>query len=479
MVLERKEIGWVFPDVDSLLAHAHTLEGFTAQELAVAVGDSKFNRSPEPEGKTGVGALVELYLGKKSDSLRRPDFENLGVELKTLPMKSTGKTQAWKIKEPTTITMIDYFMVDKEPWDQAYVRHKIDRILWVPYEHNYADKRLSRFRKAFLWSPPPTDYPVFEQDYSRVQKCIRDGRAHELSESISAVLAARRKGVKDSMKPQPHSPEPAKSRAWAFKPAYTRPLLARYVLGETLVSIVESVEDVKTLADVETYVQNRLARYRGKTLAEIRSMTGATLSGGKNGPASFVRSLVGLKARGNILEFEKLGVRIQTVWAHPDSKALWEAISFPKMVLKEFAEEDWSESELQDLVDRILFIPTYSRDRKAKDSRVLGTPFFWSPSPEEWSGIQAEWRKYQEAVAAGGAQYHPVLNQEGKVQKTKAGRVKRENKLPKMTETRYIHIRPHGRDSHDLDVDPLGEPTTKQCFWLNKAFVQSILQKRA
>ena len=45
------------------------------------------------------------------------------------------------------------------------------------------------------------------------------------------------------------------------------------------------------------------------------------------------------------------------------------------------------------------------------------------------------------------------------------------NNLPKQRESRVAHVRPHGRDSRDMAPLPDGRMMTKQCFWLNRAYV--------
>ncbi|MGH9896014.1 MAG: MutH/Sau3AI family endonuclease, partial [bacterium] len=330
MPFGRKPIGYSYADAENLLAQALTLEGVRAKEVAVEVDRTAFNATPKPVGRTGVGNLTQLYMGRKEDNRREPDFPELGIELKTLPMKALrrGNQREWTVKEPTSITMIDYREVDQEDWSVAYLRHKIDHILWVPYEHDYGDKRESRFRRAFLWKPDAADYPVFGIDYDVVRGYIQRDDAEHLSETLSQVLAARRKGSKGQMAEQPRGP-PAKSRAWAFKAAYTRPILDKHVLGRIVPSLATEVPRIRTLLDVEPFVTNRLARYDGKPLREIGRATGGAVAGGKAGPAGFVRQLLGVKQRGPIEEFEKLGIRIHTVWARPSDLAPWEAVSFP------------------------------------------------------------------------------------------------------------------------------------------------------
>lgn len=39
-------------------------------------------------------------------------------------------------------------------------------------------------------------------------------------------------------------------------------------------------------------------------------------------------------------------------------------------------------------------------------------------------------------------------------------------------------MRSHGRDSTDRDEDKLGNSIVKQCFWLNKTFIQNLISKK-
>ena len=71
-------------DEDALLARAHDLSGRTLGEEAHALG----MRLPRDlRGHKGaVGELIERALGAQGDSRPVPDFEHLGIELKTIPL---------------------------------------------------------------------------------------------------------------------------------------------------------------------------------------------------------------------------------------------------------------------------------------------------------------------------------------------------------------------------------------------------------
>src|SRR5581483_4877929 len=44
-------------------------------------------------------------------------------------------------KEPTSLTMMDFMRIHDEDWKDASVRRKIAHVLWVPYVHDFDDKR--------------------------------------------------------------------------------------------------------------------------------------------------------------------------------------------------------------------------------------------------------------------------------------------------------------------------------------------------
>ena len=45
------------------------------------------------------------------------------------------------------------------------------------------------------------------------------------------------------------------------------------------------------------------------------------------------------------------------------------------------------------------------------------------------------------------------------------------NNLPKQSESRVAHVRPHGRNAADKLPLPDGRMMTKQCFWLNGHYI--------
>ncbi|MHB8632766.1 MAG: MutH/Sau3AI family endonuclease [Thermoplasmatota archaeon] len=208
-----------------------------------------------------------------------------------------------------------------------------------------------------------------------------------------------------------------------------------------------------------------LADAEGKTLSDITQYDSL-----KATPSNALRAVLGAPL---IEKLEAEGTRVQTIWARTEDLHPFEAASFPAMVLREFAAETWETSQLKQHVDRILLVSVMSEERDASGARIMGKAFFWSPSEAEMAGIAGEWREFQEAVRTGKAAYKPTLDDEGHERRNAKGKEMRENALPR--QTRYIHLRPKAQDKNDTDEDPHGNQVTKQAFWLNKDFLQSLL----
>ena len=49
------------------------------------------------------------------------------------------------------------------------------------------------------------------------------------------------------------------------------------------------------------------------------------------------------------------------------------------------------------------------------------------------------------------------------------------NNLPKQSESRVAHVRPHARDMQDTYPLPDGRSMPKQCFWLNRTYIEDVI----
>jgi len=435
---------------EEILSRARRLRGQMLGAVLPPVSQVK-ERSPRDKG--AVGQLVERFFGITQNNDSAPDFVGAGIELKVVPLKiSRGGARA---KERTVISMIDYSKLAVESWDSASVRKKIEKILFVFYEHISASAAYdAKVVDVVLWSPGEDLRPQMEQDWTVVQRKAFDGRAHEISEGDGRILGAATKGSDGSKRVRQyrHDAPPAKPRAWALKQSLTTFVFDSHVRGKDVVSLSDSLS--LTPGQVfEQAVLGRLHALRGRRIDEVAAQLQVPISRAKSGLAILVRRALGVhRDSARIKEFESFGVEIKTAPVSREGKP-FESMSFPRIHHMEIVDDDWADSDLRSRLERLLIIPLIrAYKEQPKEEHMIGRAFFWSPSDDELSGIQSEWERFVDAI-----------------------RIGHSDRLPTAASTRFIHLRPKGRDRSDKEDAPGGLRVVKRCFWLNNDYVERII----
>ena len=169
-----------------LLERARAIHGRELAEIAAFV---QFPPPPNPaSGKGWAGQLIEAILGATAGSLPEPDFQLIGVELKTIPLNAKGKPA-----ESTYVCMVPL----DEPagrWEDSVVYHKLARVLWVPVE---SDARVPLARRRVgspvLWSPDATQSVALAQDWEELTELVATGRLDEIDARLGVHLQIRPK----------------------------------------------------------------------------------------------------------------------------------------------------------------------------------------------------------------------------------------------------------------------------------------------
>lgn len=171
-----------------LLLRCQSLEGLTFAQLAAELGlqipDNPLKR------KGWAGQAIELALGTDAGNQSLPDFCELGIELKTLPINQAGKPA-----ESTFITTIPLLKIHLQTWKTSQCFTKLKRVLWLPVEGDvripFAHRRIGC---AILWSPSKAQEAILENDWSELTLMISTGKVAEISASIGRYLQVRPKG---------------------------------------------------------------------------------------------------------------------------------------------------------------------------------------------------------------------------------------------------------------------------------------------
>lgn len=173
-----------------LLQRAISLMGYTLYDLAQQL------EIPFPEdwkrAKGWVGQALEVYLGAQSGNQALPDFLELGIELKTLPLNVHHLPQ-----ETTYVSIVPPLQeLTGLTWQTSAVRQKLSRVLWLPYEANpgipHKERRIGR---AILWSPSKQQEAQLQQDFEEIMDEIVLRGLHSLNATLGTYLHIRPKAA--------------------------------------------------------------------------------------------------------------------------------------------------------------------------------------------------------------------------------------------------------------------------------------------
>lgn len=413
--------------------------------------------------KGGLGELIEeRFFHYQANNDARPDFDKAGVELKVTPYKK-NKNGTLVAKERLILTMIDYFSVVNEVFEDSHMWQKARLILLVYYLYQQEIKNRLDYRIGYvkLFAPPEQDIKIIAHDFEVIVEKIRNGKAHELSEGDTLYLGAAPKAAtsKDRRK-QPFSDELAKPRAFAFKNSYMTYVLNNYIIPGK--NTYEPIIKGNAEESFEDYVVSKIDAYYNKSVAELCDLFDVKFQKKpKNLEAMLAYRMLGIKGN-HAEEFEKANVVVKTIRIAENNK-IKENMSFPTFKFKELVKEEWEDSTFGNYLreTRFLFV-VYKFDQQG-ELRLKGCQFWNIPYDDLEGNVKLVWERTQKILCEG-----------LKVEKRNG---KNYNNFPKSTENPVCHVRPHGQNSKDTYELPDGRQYPKQCFWLNNSYILSQLDK--
>jgi DNA mismatch repair protein MutH len=172
-----------------LLNRCQTMAGLTIQELSSLLNKSCPKNLLTHKG--WIGQLLEQYLDATASNQPTPDFPDLGIELKTIPVTPITR-------QPIESTYICTAPINKSypSWEDSVAKLKLSKILWVPIESNPSlplPKR--RIGRAFLWQPTPQQVNILKNDWQELTEMIQIGDLELLSAKYGRYLQIRPKAA--------------------------------------------------------------------------------------------------------------------------------------------------------------------------------------------------------------------------------------------------------------------------------------------
>ena len=208
------------------MARAHALSGQKMHMVANAL------KLPVPENlqqqKGWVGEVIEQALGAIQGSAAGPDFPELGIELKTLPVKTNGE-----VKETTYVCTVPLTGSIGQPWEESNLYLKLKRVLWVPIA---SDSRIPpgewHIGRALLWTPNSEQLAVLYNDWCEIMEKVELGDIETINAGIGEYLQVRPKAANNRALSTNYSAKGDKGqtlpRGFYLRTAFTNQLLKQH-----------------------------------------------------------------------------------------------------------------------------------------------------------------------------------------------------------------------------------------------------------
>ena len=213
-----------------LLERAQALAGLCLEELAELAHTTVPPDLRRAKGWTGL--TLERVLGATAGSRATPDFEALGIELKTIPINRRGTPC-----ESTFVCTVPLHSIPDVEWPQSRIRKKLDRVLWVPVQgEREIPVRQRVLGCPMLWSPNKEEDAVLRFDWEEFASVIGRGDADLLTGHIGVHLQVRPKAANGRVRRWVEERDgiltPTLPRGFYLRPSFTRRLLeANYRLA--------------------------------------------------------------------------------------------------------------------------------------------------------------------------------------------------------------------------------------------------------
>lgn len=452
-------------DINSIIDYSKKLVGNTLRDLCG--NDINIQHY---KGKGNFGQLLEkYYFNYEPNSLSEPDFNQVGLELKSTPLKQISNGD-YRSKERLVLGIIVYNDVVKEKFELSTFYKKNAHLLLIFYLHQYDIDVLDFVIKMVgEWKFADSDLEIIKQDWDLITNKIKNGKAHELSEGDTFYLGAATKGGKGgNLREQPFSKILAKQRAYSFKQGYLNHIIATLSNDSSkkfgkLITTKEQIRK-KTIQEV---VLERFKPYISKSIDDIivKLSCNQLNKNSKGFYASLTKLILGISLDKEIEEFEKAEIKIKTVRLKSNNLPK-EDMSFPSFSFLDIVNEDWDESSFKDILETKYFFVFFKYDENSV--LRLNKVKFWNMSQNDIIEAKKVWDKVKMVISNGDIVREVIDGV-------------RYTNFPSKGFNKIAHIRPHAQNAADtLPLPILDKVTrqleyTKQSFWLNNSYIRNVI----
>lgn len=429
----------------------------------------------KPNSKNYPGSVIEqIWFNHPADNISAPDFPEAGVELKVTPIdvKQTKDGTDFKAGERLVLNIINYreeknvTFHTSSFWNKnrfieviQYLRRDVSRKGEDEDRRKYKVKFANMFAMEDINEADfPQQYVVrfsekhmaqIRQDWETIHRLIAEGRANELTESLTRTVGACTKGNRDYRYTTQSNGETAASRAYCFKQGFMTTILQDYIIRDhPSQSLIRDARALSTKS-TEEIILDYFRPYMGETLNDIAqkfNLKWPSHDVPKNLNYMLVRRMLQIQgaddgdgtdndyASLNVEEFRNGQIRIKTITLfHKTAKENFKVQGIPDF--EALAEQDWESSDLYAELESQRFLllvfdneNSYRQDKNPAGMRFLGAKFWNVPARDLNGDIRSVWQEDVDKIRNG-------------VELTyRNGRVY--NNFVKETAGRILHLRP-------------------------------------
>lgn len=433
-----------FNTIDELLHYTEAIKGKTFKEI-----DSEHlldNTTNLKRNKGILGHVVESGFYKYPiNSNPQADFDKIGVELKVTGYKKNKKGEK-SAKERVSLSKIDFNKIINEEYEYSKLIYKNKKILFIWYFYEKGKDIGDFLITDYQLYDMAKDEETIKNDFYIIKQKVKDGRAHELSESDTSYLGACTKARTSADRTtQPNSTIPAKPRAYSLKNSYMTG-----ILNSIGVTISFDTNEFKT---VEEYVLAKLRPYIGKSQLEIlEEVSGQTYKEKipKNLNKMITDIIIGkddeLAEKHDL--FKKTSFIIKNSPITPKG-TYRERMSFRNLTLSEF-EDTWEDSYWKLFFDETTILNILWKEPKTgskNGERILEGVNRINFNDDNLDSMETTYNMVKETIEKEDVNLLPY---------------------PNSFKGQILEIGPKGQKSDDAYNTFFNKDTTKTCFFLNK-----------
>lgn len=460
-------------DKNSIIQYAKKLKGKSLRQVC----DAELIKN-DRKGKGHFGQILEeFYFLYKPNSDSEPDFPIAKLELKSSPLKKL-KNDEYRSKERLVLNIINYVNVVNQNFENSDFIKKNASILLIFYLHQAGYDILDYLIKIVdEWSFPLTDLEIIKKDWQTINKKISEGKAHELSEGDTFYLGACTKGANSlSVRKQPFSEIPAKQRAYSFKQGYVNHIIAtiandsKEIYGKLITNI-----QVAKQQTIEEIVISKFKPYYGETVEKISNKTNVTLNlKSLDFYSRITHAVLNIELNKQIEEFEKANIEIKTIRVEQNNNII-QSVSFPAFEFTKIYNENWINSDMKDIAEKKFLFIFFKNNG---ENYILDMVKFWNMPYNDRKEVRKIWLKTKRIIQNGNIFKDFERDSLGNIRYSKKGNPIKLNNLPKMSENKICHVRPHGSDSTNVYPLPVIDKIlntkvySKQCFWFKNTYIR-------